>query len=534
MSTNTLIQGTLILTVAALFNRVLGVGQRIPLQHILGDEGMATYGIAYNIYGILLILATVGIPSALSKQIAEYQAAGLYREGEATYRAARDFSIVSGVVTALLLFWAAPYYAIYVSHDPVAVLAIQAIAPALLLFPLIAVLRGYFQGRQTMMPTGLSQMLEQILRVATALALPLLLLAAGYSAEVAVAGASFGAVTGSIGALTVVIYYLWRTNPQRTRRVRGQTPGNPVSRRRIYATLLKTAIPISLASTAVPFLYFIDSSTVIALLKSSTGYAEAKILLGILIGRAQSLAGIPPILAIAVSSAVLPAVASAYSRRDLGQVQRTSALALRLTLLTGAPVALYLCAAALPVNGFLFSDAEGSLVIAVFTFASIFQMLMLTSMAILQGVGNASAVMRHVGVGLLVKLAGNFVLAMVLGIYGILLATLLSFLTILLLNTRSIRRVVTFRLLGARWRGFLLASVTLFVPVLAIALLLPGMLPGIWPAFVQYGITALVAALLGFPLYALVLYWAGGIDEEDIASLPRSVQRWLPHRRPSA
>ncbi|MEW9671340.1 oligosaccharide flippase family protein [Ammoniphilus sp. 3BR4] len=525
MSKNALIRGTLILTAAALVTRVLGVAQRIPLQRILDDAGMATYGIAYNIYGILLIIATVGIPSALSKQIAEYHALGQFHEARQTYQASRDFSIVAGVAAALLLYAIAPYYAMYISHDPESALAIRAIAPALLLFPLISIMRGYFQGLQFMSPTGLSQVSEQILRVGVALLLPLYLLSAGYSREVAVAGASFGAVAGSFGAIAVMIYFFQKTKIKREEELAQQEPISTLSRKQIYKKLLRTAIPISLASTAIPFIYFIDSSTVISLLKPHMGFLEAKNTLGILTGRAQALAAIPPILAIALSSAVLPAVASAYSNRNMDQVSQMSSLSLRLTLVTGAPLALYLTAAAFPVNGLLFGNLEGSWVIAALCLGSIFQMMMMTSMAILQGLGKTTLPMWHVFAAIIVKWGLNLALAPWLGIYGIILSTTVSFVIIFSLNWMAIQRLVPLKILSERWPGFLLSAIGLMVSVGFVHLGLEAWISSAWPVFVRYGLICLAAALVGFPIYFGLLVYKDGINAEDMAYLPRRLQR---------
>lgn len=525
MSKNALIRGTLILTAAALITRVLGVAQRIPLQRILDDAGMATYGIAYNIYGILLIIATVGIPSALSKQIAEYHALGQFYEAKQTYLASRDFSIVAGMGAALLLYAIAPYYANYISHDPDSTLAIRAIAPALLLFPLISIMRGYFQGLQFMSPTGLSQVSEQILRVGVALLLPLYLLSAGYSRETAIAGASFGAVAGSFGAIAVMMYFFQKTKTKREEELNQQGPIGILPRKQIYKKLLQTAIPISLASTAIPFIYFIDSSTVISLLQADLGYLDAKNMLGILTGRAQALAAIPPILAIALSSAVLPAVASAYSNRNMDQVSQMSSLSLRLTLVTGAPLALYLTAATFAVNGFLFGNLEGSWVIAALSFGSIFQMLMMTSMAILQGLGKTTLPMWHVFVAILVKWGLNLILAPHLGIYGIILATTVSFIIIFSLNWIAIQRLVALKILSERWPGFLLSAVGLVVSVGLVYIGLEAWISPEWPAFVRYGLICVATAIVGFPIYFGLLIFRGGINTEDMAYLPKRVQR---------
>ncbi|HEY0829116.1 MAG TPA: oligosaccharide flippase family protein, partial [Bacilli bacterium] len=254
-----MIKGTIILALAAFIARFLGLFQRVPLKHLLEDSGMATYGISYNIYYILLIIATAGIPSALSKLISERMALGELNEAKRMFHAATLFAIVGGVVMMLVLYVFAPFYAVNIARVPDSALAIRALAPALLVFPLIAIMRGYFQGRQTMMAGALSQIVEQILRVITAVGLAYLLLYWGYGHKWAVAGASFGGVAGSVGALAVMLYF-WRKlkRSEKSRdllassletNAKSVTPS--LSYKQSYALLFKLSIPISLVAMAV-------------------------------------------------------------------------------------------------------------------------------------------------------------------------------------------------------------------------------------------------------------------------------------------
>lgn len=635
MSKNSFLKGTLILTVAAIVSRVLGVGQRVPLQHIMGNDGMTLYTISYNVYSMLLIIATLGVPSALSKQISEYTAIGQYHEAHQTYKAARNFALVTGVVMFLFMIVIAPYYAEY-ALAPQAELAIKAIAPAMLLFPLIAIMRGYFQGQQFMQPTGISQVMEQILRVATAVALPLILLHYGYNKDVAVAGASFGAVMGSVAAVAVMIYFYKKRRPEQKKHLAEQKECTKLTYRQIYGKMIRLSLPITISAMAVPLLYFIDSSTSLRLLtpheerisvtlkhteatiggkditlpvapylyRNNTtmipleevsvamgaelvwdknhqrafyergpvkatlvlgqpvvlngktfgplqmaqgtdvpcvplrffteqlhAYNEAVDTVGILGGSAQSLAGLPIILAIALSSSIIPVVSAAHSRRDTAEVQRMSSMALRIALITGVPAALYLTVAAYPVNGLLFKNTDDTYVKAAFIIGAlcigtIFQIMMMTSSGILQGLGRTDLPMRHVIIGVLVKLAGNYLLAPLFGIYGIILATSLCFITVMALNIRSINRYTKLMILGERWRGFLLSSVLLSVIGLGIVWLGFVVQPHTaLPERLFFGIEAAVIGACALTGYAAALFWLGGIDVQDIRYFPGAAQR---------
>ncbi|WCK53047.1 oligosaccharide flippase family protein [Aneurinibacillus sp. Ricciae_BoGa-3] len=635
MSNNSFLKGTLILTLAAVVARLLGVVQRVPLQHIMGNDGMNLYSISYNIYNLLFTIATLGIPSALSKQVAGYNALGRYHEAFQTYRAARNFTLVGGVFMALLLYLAAPFYADWVLA-PEAEKAIKAIAPTLLFFPVISIMRGYFQGQQIMHPTGISQINEQILRVVTAVVFPIVLLHIGYNKDVAVAGASFGAFTGSIAALAVMMYFYKKHRPDQKRKLATQRSYSILPLREIYGKLFRLSVPITLSALAVPLLYFIDSSTGLRLLtpvqervnftinsqsaivagqsltlpaapyldhnvamvpfdsvgkalgariswnesrqmvhyvrgktdvwltlkkpvvvngknlgmfqpnkyKGSVpmvpqrfftdqlqGYNQAMELNGILSGSAQSLAGLPIILATALSMSIIPVVSAAHSRRDRREVQRMSSLALRMSLLTGVPAALYLTVAAYPVNGFLFKNSSeifttASGIIAALCFGTIFQIMMMTSSGILQGLGRSHLPMLHVAIGVLIKWIGNYIFAPLFGIYGIILATTLCFVVVMVLNMRSINRYTKLSILGKKWRGFLVSCFAMVLVGWVIVEMGLRIRPSIpLPNFLFYGLESCIIALVSLSAYGIGLFWLNGIDIREIQYLPGVFQR---------
>lgn len=532
MSKDSLLKGTLILAAAAFVARVLGVVQRIPLVYLIQDSGMATYTIAFNIYMTLLTVATAGIPSALSKLVSERMELGRYAEAERIYRAAVLFALAAGGIMTVFLFLYAPGYAAS-TGDPDASLAIRALAPALLLFPLIAIMRGYFQGRQMMMPNGLSQIVEQILRLITAVGLAWLLLGIGWGHVWAVAGASFGGVAGSVGAIAVLLYHYVRLkrDDERTgvarEAERTRTEASALRYRTIYAMIFKVSIPIVLFSMAVPLIYFIDSSTVIGLLGPEIGAEAAKQQLGILGGRAQSLAGIPVILAIALSQSIVPIVASAYARGDLNEVGRQASKALQLAVLTGLPVVLVIAVAARPVNGLMFIDENGSGVIAFLTVTALFQIVMQTSGSILMGMGEMRPLVFHVAIGIAVKLAASFLLAPLLGMYGVVAATALCFIVMMLLNLRALRRKVDFTVLSRRrWAGVAASTAVICAAGLSLEWLTHTYVAGI-PFKVKEFLNSVVVCAVAAALYPLMLMVTRVVTKDDVAEMPAPLRKLI-------
>jgi len=534
LSKDSLVKGTIILAVAALTARVLGAVQRIPLVYLLDDAGMATYSIAFNIYMMLLVVATAGIPSALSKLVSEKTALGQYNEANRIYRAAALFALTAGAAMTLLLFAAAPQYA-KVAEDPDASLAIRALAPALLLFPLIAIMRGYFQGRQRMAPNGISQVVEQILRLAVAIALAYLLLQIGWGHNWAVAGASFGGVAGSIGAFLVMLYYHYklRREDRRTGESGDRTPAPPARYREIYARLFKLSVPIVLFSLAVPLINAIDSTITIGLLMPDTGYEAAKDALGILGGRAQSLAGIPIILAIALSQSAVPVISSAFARKDSAAVNAQASKALYISVLTGLPITLAICAAARPINIFMFGDDQGTGIIAMLTAIAMFQIVMQTSGAVLMGIGQMRPLIVHVAIGVAVKLAASLLLAPVFGIYGIIAATALCFLVMTQLNLVVLRRHVDYTIMGKKWTGLILSAAAVYFAGLGIEWLLHQYVQLFGPRLSSmFGAAVTGAAVMA--LYVALIAAAKVVTVEDAARLPAPLQKLIRRFRKPA
>ncbi|MFC5652447.1 polysaccharide biosynthesis C-terminal domain-containing protein [Paenibacillus solisilvae] len=531
---DSLIKGTIILAAAALVARFLGIFQRIPLDHLMSTQSGVYFNDANNIYLMLLIVATGGIPSAISKMISQRYALGRPDEAQRIYRAALWFGTVTGILVSLLLFVFAPFVATHISLEPGLDASIRAIAPALLLFPVIAMMRGYFQGRQMMMAGGISQIVEQILRVITAVGLVMVVVSWDLGDRKIAAVATFGSVLGSIGAFGVMLYYAKKLKRQdlsdpALRITADSAAGPKPSYRSIYKELFAISIPIVIAAMTVQFVYNFDTMLFNRLTGSYYATADiAKQFHNWLAFRAQGIAGIPPILAIALSTSIIPVLSSAYSVRNLKEVQRQTSLVMRIVVFTGVPIALLLTVAAVSVTGFLFGDpkAGGSGIVAALTAGTIFQITMMTSNSILFGLGKTRIPMRHTIIGLVVKVIASLLLAPFLGVYGLIIASTLCFLTIASLNLRVIRKEVSLSVLGTRWFGY---GVTIVISAAA-GWLIDGLVRG-WlgdlPARAVFFLSAAAAGMVSLGLYVALLVLLKVVTPDDVRQFPGPLRKLL-------
>jgi stage V sporulation protein B len=526
---DTLVKGTLILAAAALVARALGVFQRVPLDYIMGPVGQGYFAVANGVYLLLLVVATAGIPSAVSKMVSERYALGQIGEAQQVYRAALLFGGAAGVVITLGMFALAPWIAGPILHDPKAASAIRAIAPSLLLFPTIAMMRGYFQGRQFMAAGGMSQIAEQILRVAAAVILAFMVYNWNpHNDEGIAAGASLGSVFGSIGAFLVMLYYA--NNLRKTDRAEPPKSRDTSRRLRlseIYRELFRLSVPIVMTAVTVQLLYTLDNIMVKSLTR---GHFDPKLIndwWGILGLNAQAIAGIPVILAVALSQSIIPVISSAHAVGDRAAVGRQSSLAVRIAVFTGMPVVLLLSIGAYSVNGLLFKETQGSLIVAMLTFGTIFQVGMMVSNSILLGIGQPKKATIHATTGILLKVLLSFALAPWLGVYGLILATSVCFIWTLSFNVLSLKKRTSFIVIERRrWAGFLATIIVVSGVIWALQWGVLALLHGA-PAKVGFFFSSAVMGVAVMGLYPVLLVVLKVITPEEAASYPKPVRRLL-------
>ena len=181
---NFVVQGS-ILAIAGILVRLIGMAYRIPLQNKLGDDAMGIYSAAYNIYNIILLLSSYSIPLAVSKMVAARVSVKQYKNSYRIFKSAMMFSVVIGLIAAAICYFGAGFFAEKVLNMPDTVYAIRVLSPAIFIMAVLGVLRGYFQGQSTMIPTAVSQLLEQIVNAGISIAAAFYLFGLGAKTDVA-------------------------------------------------------------------------------------------------------------------------------------------------------------------------------------------------------------------------------------------------------------------------------------------------------------------------------------------------------------
>jgi PST family polysaccharide transporter len=525
--TKLLLQGTVILAAAALISKLLGVIYRIPYQNITGNMGFYVYQQVYPLYSLLLILATAGFPIAVSKLVAERLALGDRNGAKRVFRISALTLAFTGVLSFAVLYSSAPLMASWMEDERL-ILPLRSVSFALLVVPVMAAIRGYFQGHQNMVPTAISQIVEQMVRVATILILSYWLIHNQYDAYYAGAGAVFGAFTGALSALIVLLFF-WRNVKQKDRQEEQTEVFEQESPWVLMRKILSYAIPICLGAIVLPMFQLVDALSVVKMLIYAGGDQLFSRELKGIYDRGQPLIQFAAFFATALALALVPSISDAHARKDRELIATRAEIAMRITLFIGLAASCGLAILAKSVNVMLYKTDEGTLTLAVLAFTTIFSTLGIASAAILQGLGHVLLPARNLFIGVVVKTILNIVLVPIWGITGAAVATVLAYGVATVLNLLALHRYTEIQLsLKVFFAKPLLAVLTMSISVWFV---MEGLL------FTLYGVilherlyftaVSLISVFVGASVYGLALLRFGAITHTELSYIPK-VNKLVP------
>ncbi|WP_126428026.1 putative polysaccharide biosynthesis protein [Brevibacillus marinus] len=445
------LSGALILAIAGVISKVIGTFYRIPLQEIVGDNGLGLYQEVYPLYLTFLTLATAGVPVALSRLIAEALAEG--RPQLVNQILARSM-LLMGVIGLLLfglLYLGSPLIAVLMGNSHLTE-PIRAISSSLLFVPLIAVLRGYFYGHQKMLHVGFSQVVEQTLRVAFILLFSVYLVSLGKDTDTVITGVNVGTMLSTVFSLGLLLLLLWlHVRKQPAGRADQPLRSLPWWRdRQFYLTMWRISWPICVSALVIPIFSLVDSFIAINIFRyvwHLDGWA-ADSWFGIY-SRGGPLLQLASLFGSSIALSIVPAIAEARRRGDEERVTMLIRLSYRFAWLIGLPAGLGITAVAEGANLALYGDAEGTRAMAILGVSAVPLSLLLATNGILQGLGREKQPAIHLAWGIAVKFATTIAFTSWLGIDGLALSWLVSTALVFLLNHRVLARWETVEL---KWR----------------------------------------------------------------------------------
>lgn len=451
---NNLLRNASFLMIAALISKVIGLLYKSPLSEIVGEIGIGYYGLAQNAYLILLMIASFSIPQAVSKVIAERLAFKEYKNAQRFFRGALVYTMILSGASALFCLFGAKY--MIPSNQPGATLALQVLAPTIFLSGILGVYRGYFQAHSNMLPTSLSQIIEQILNAAVSIGAAWLFIhffSDGTKEGIAKWGAAGGTVGTGAGVLIALLFMAaaYEVNrKQIARHVRADQTGKEDSYREIFRVLFLIVTPIIFSS----FIYNINgyingvmyselagrqgvNSEVV-----STLYGEYSVYF-------LTIINIPLTLAGAVPTSMIPEVSALYAQHRRKAARRKIDEATQLSMFISIPAAVGLAVLAYPITRLLFPNTNGTagtlLLIGAVTI--IFNTNSNVSNGVLQGIGKANLPMWNAAIALVINVGVLVALLQLtsLGIYAVLVATIVYSIVICILNDISMKKYIHYK-----------------------------------------------------------------------------------------
>lgn len=336
MKHSAFLKSAAVISFGGLIAKGIGALYRIPLGNVLGGYGMGLYQMTYPFFCLLLTFSSAGIPSAFSRIIARETARGQAHSG--TLKAALKMFALLGLCGSILMCAFAPYMSA-LQGDKGLVGCYLALAPSVFLVALIAVYRGYFQGRNDMAPTAVSEIVEQVIKAAAGLCF-----AYRFSNDPARAVVwTLFAVT--LSELAALIFLLMRYSRVRERRTL-------IARRTTGSEILFSALPVMAAVAVLPISQMADSVILVRLLAKHTASAVA--LYGLYTGGAVALVNLPATVCYGFVAAAVPAVSRACAQGDTEEGRRRALAALAFTVLLSAPCAFALFFFTRPVAALIF------------------------------------------------------------------------------------------------------------------------------------------------------------------------------------
>ncbi|MDD6045249.1 MAG: oligosaccharide flippase family protein [Clostridia bacterium] len=405
------VQGAAILGAAGLLVKIIGAFFRIPLANAIGPIGTSYYEVVYPYYSGLLVISSSGLPTAISKMVSERITAGDYRGAHKVFTTAMKLLICVGIVTGALMFFGSSALASLSTLDK-AHYSFKVLAPAMLVVSIMCAYRGYLQGMQRMGGTALSQVVEQVGKLAIGLTLAIKMMPMG--PEFAAMGALIGVAVSELLALVVIIIIYNRYRPAIRRRIEQSEPYRPAPALR---NLILLAVPITLGASISSLSGMVDSALIIRILLK-LGYSQdtAQTAYSLLRTNVTTLVNMPGVLTMALAMSLVPAISAAVARRDRENVMNISRLGLKLALIIGLPCAVGLFVLARPILAMLYpvlTEAQLDLAADLMHTASIgviFLSLVQSMTGVIQGLGKPNVPLFNLFIGFLLKVVSLLIM----------------------------------------------------------------------------------------------------------------------------
>ena len=512
------LSGVAVLTVSTAIVKVIGLLYKIPMIKVLGEEGMGYFNSAYELYTFFYIIATAGLPVAISIMIAKSLERGRCENVKKIYNVVFSILFLLGITGTVILYYGAAFFGAAIGNTN-AVMCIAAIAPMALFICVSSAVRGFFQGHQNMMPTAVSQVIEALGKLFLGLALAIWSVKEGYDIPMAAAFATAG-ITAGVG-LSMLYLLLSKLIVKRRESIAVEDASKDTSKS-ILGGLIKIAVPITLSSLVISLTRVVDLVMIMRRLQA-IGYTmgAANAIYGSYSTLAVSMYNLPAAFVTPIAISLVPILTSAIQSTDKMREHRILNSSLRLCGLITLPASLGLAIFSRPILELVFAGEVSAINVAapllsVLGISVFFSSLMTVTNSVLQAYGMERKPIVSMLAGAVVKALFSYVLIGIpeINIFGAPISTFVCALTVTLINFYYIRKAT----------GELESATRLFIkPLLASTVSIGACGAVYYAARTIVGesyLLTIICIALAITLYGLCSLKMKAIVSEDILLLP--------------
>ncbi len=536
----TFLQGTAVLAMATVLVKLMGFLFKVPLNNIIGEDGFGYFNTAYDVYNVLLMISTTGLPVAMSRMISQAQTLGNHAQIKRIYRTSLYVFLTIGMVGSLGMLFFCRQLSVMVTTNENSWAAIAALAPCVLLICLVSAYRGFFQGQSNMTPTSVSQIFEAVTRLVVGLGLAWLVmkltgdaavraqgivLASGETAQdygditLAAGGAILGVTLGSLISV-VYLHHKFRQSNQ----ILSLGGGTAKSTRSTMKELLSIAVPITLGSAGLQIINLFDTMIYMRRLTGALQWTEkmADSAKGVY-NFCQTVFALPCSFIPTITIAVIPAITASLTRKDLADAKATSESSVRTMALIAMPCAAGLFVMAEPVIRLLCSTYTedkiqlAATMLAILGLTVIFNSLVLLLNAIMQAHGDVVTPVVNMLIGGIIKIIVNYILVGQpnLNIVGAPIGTFICYISITALDLIAMKRHISAR--PAIFKNIIrpgLASAIMGAATFMVYRVLSN-------AISSWKLACLLSLAFAVVLYAVLVVFLRCLTYEDCMLLPK-------------
>lgn len=510
--TKNLVKGALVLSISGMIAKVFSLFFRVPLTHAVGEVGVGYYQMPYPLYTLVLAIAYVGLPTAISKMISEKMANNKYYEAHIIFKYSMQVLVCIGVLCSAIMIFGADLIIQIQGWVPESKPSLIGLGLTPLFAAIMGAYRGYFHGMQNMTPTAISQILRAVFRMIIGIGLAFFLLNAGYDRSIAAGGAAVGSSFGLlVGTLFLTYMYIQKRREIEPKILNRIIEDKGITRISITKTIIIISFPICIGSAIYSIMSMIDSTIVVRrLIDSGIDEVTASLLFGQL-GNASSIINLPLTVSMALMVSLVPAISEAVEKENKQELINKVSAGLKMVLLLAFPAMIGLIVLAKPIMTLIFMKYnKGWDLLVTYSFSLLFIMIGQTCTSMLQGLGKLYTPIRHIFYGAVAKAVSNYVLVGAIGIQGAALSSVIGYGVYAVSNFLSVRK----------HSGYRMDVGNVVLKPLLSSIIMGGVT---WLLYYEVhnlthsnAISTLLSILVGAAVYGGMMFFTGILKEKDV------------------